>query len=249
MHCLGVIVAVTLAADSLAAQPAPASSIGLPLPSIGLPLQVIGLPPQPDPTPTPAGPSLTPPPPVPPRAVVFFGLAPDAWGFEPWQQSLTPGLVARDPAPALAAAVAGEMAPTGRLRLELKPAAAQLFIDGEFVGTWADHGGELDLPAGTRRLEVRAPSHESLTVDIRIVAGREVTYRGALSRVDERQNVLASNSALAPVAAAPSAADAPAPPSTFYLIPGCYLGNVPPDQVKLPANCDLSRMITHTPRR
>lgn len=41
--------------------------------------------------------------------------------------------------------------------------------------------------------------------------------------------------------------DPPAAPSTFYYIPGCYIGNVPPSQMLLPANCDRTRLITRNP--
>ena len=34
---------------------------------------------------------------------------------------------------------------------------------------------------------------------------------------------------------------------TLYAIPGCYVGNVPPKDVKLPASCDLSKLTTFTP--
>lgn len=34
---------------------------------------------------------------------------------------------------------------------------------------------------------------------------------------------------------------------TLYVIPGCYVGNVPPQQVRLPANCDLSKVTTYVP--
>ena len=34
---------------------------------------------------------------------------------------------------------------------------------------------------------------------------------------------------------------------TLYVIPGCYVGNVPPKDVKLPASCDLSKLTTFTP--
>jgi len=34
---------------------------------------------------------------------------------------------------------------------------------------------------------------------------------------------------------------------TLYLIPGCYIGNVPPKDVKLPATCDLSKLTTFSP--
>ena len=34
---------------------------------------------------------------------------------------------------------------------------------------------------------------------------------------------------------------------TLYVIPGCYVGNVPPKDVRLPANCDLKRVTTYVP--
>jgi hypothetical protein len=34
---------------------------------------------------------------------------------------------------------------------------------------------------------------------------------------------------------------------TLYVIPGCYVGNVPPQRVRLPANCDLSKVTTYVP--
>lgn len=34
---------------------------------------------------------------------------------------------------------------------------------------------------------------------------------------------------------------------TLYMIPGCYVGNVPPQDVQLPANCDLTKVTTFSP--
>ena len=34
-------------------------------------------------------------------------------------------------------------------------------------------------------------------------------------------------------------------PMTFYLIPGCYMGNVPPKEANLPATCDLARAVSY----
>ena len=58
-----------------------------------------------------------------------------------------------------------------------------------------------------------------------------------------------------PPAAPPIEVEAPAPPPfvaptgsrTLYLIPGCYLGNVPPEADRLPAGCDISRLKTYAP--
>ena len=48
---------------------------------------------------------------------------------------------------------------------------------------------------------------------------------------------------------APPPEEPPFVPATriLYLIPGCYVGNVHPREVKLPANCDLAKLTTFTP--
>jgi hypothetical protein len=201
-------------------------SIGLPLPPIGLPLPAIS------PMPTADGPAfdgISPAPRKPRRrpqpAIVFFG-APYDFGFEQWQQAPEPGMMVAPPA------TDPPLRPTGRLELLVEPADAQVFIGGEYFGTVFDLQGALDLPPGTHRLEILLAAHEPLVFDVRIEAGRRISYRGALSPL--------------PQGPLPSAAPPPAH-TTFYFIPGCYLGNVPPDQVKLPAGCDRSRMITYKP--
>lgn len=238
------------AAQPSAAQPPASPSIGLPLPAIGLPLPAIGLDTRidhaaglVDPTPPPADRGRH----FPPPTIVFFG-APYAFGVDPALQSRTPGMIApravEEPPPPPA---------TGFLRLEVEPAGtAQVFVDGEYVGTPADLNGELELPPGTRRLVVRARGYQTLNVDVRIVAGRTITYRDTLNRVGAG----GAGAGDAPIPSTPTSPIQPtgatagpsAPKTTFYLIPGCYLGNVHPDLVKLPEGCDLSRMITHTPQ-
>lgn len=126
----------------------------------------------------------------------------------------------------------------GYLRLEVEPAALlQIYVDGVFVGTPADHRGELELRAGAHRIEIRAPGYEPLTFDVRIEAERGVTYRGDLR---------AAAAPPPPAAAAPVVV--PTGNRTLYVIPGCYLGNVLPDRDRLPAGCDISRMKTHAPQ-
>ena len=235
------------------AQPtaSPQPSIGLPLPPIGLPLPSLGLTPPGTSEPATPAPAPGPTPPVTPPPIVFFGAAPYAWGFEAWQQSSAPGVIATAP-PADDTTEATQPAyRTGQLQLEVTPRHAQVFVDGEFVGTWSDLGGELDLTAGVHRVEIRAPDHEAVAIDVRIVAGRTITYRARLTPVELARD--AAKPDARPRATPPdSATTAPPPPppapQTFYLIPGCYLGNVPPDQVKLPAGCDQRRVITYTPR-
>jgi hypothetical protein len=45
----------------------------------------------------------------------------------------------------------------------------------------------------------------------------------------------------------PKPPEPPPPPSTFYYIPGCYMGNVPPTEVDLPPGCDPDRVIVRKP--
>jgi hypothetical protein len=126
------------------------------------------------------------------------------------------------PSPAVAA-------PTGLLRLSVTPASAQVFIDSYFVGTVADLEAQraLTLRAGPHRMEIRAPQYQTLTVDLLITPYEIVTYRGALE----------------PARPAPPAAPGPAASSgPMYLIPNCYVGNVPPRPSRLPAGCDITKV-------
>ena len=131
-------------------------------------------------------------------------------------------------------------APAGTLRLDVPTdPQAQVFIDGRFSGTLAElPSSDVELPEGAHRIELRGAQHQPLTIDVQITAGRTITYRGVLT----------------PLAAAPTpqpaqaAQAAPTPaPATVYMIPGCYLGNVPPAEAGLPASCDLSRVRTFQP--
>jgi len=51
----------------------------------------------------------------------------------------------------------------------------------------------------------------------------------------------------APVARDPEPPFVPTGDRTLYVIPGCYVGNVPPKDMKLPANCDLKKLTTYNP--
>jgi len=117
----------------------------------------------------------------------------------------------------------------GRLVLDVSPASAQVFADGYYVGVPGDFSGERGggvLDAGIHRIDLSAPGFEPIAVDLRVTSGQAVTYRAALKP-------------LPPPAAVPS--------STFYLIPGCYMGNIPPKDARLPESCDQSRTVTWRP--
>ncbi len=224
----------------------PLPAIGLPLPSIGLPLAPVGLPSGPTDTKSPGTgkPSTDNRPTGGGRggaaAPAIFFLPMYGWGYD------RPGYIAPDTSAEEESAADRKPVPqTGRLRLDLKPEGLlQLYVDGYYVGTPEDVSGELELEAGLHRIEIRAPRYESSAFDVKIERGRSITYRGELKRT-------AASSA--PHPAEPSTAPAvPSPPvqpphSTLYFIPGCYLGNVPPEDVALPSTCDLSRLVVRRP--
>ena len=135
---------------------------------------------------------------------------------------------------------------TGFLKLEVEPRQAlQVFVDGLYIGTLADLGEELELRLGARRIELRAPGYRTLIFNTEIVPDRMIVYRGALEL----------NATAAPSTAAPRtpAADAPQAPAltpgsrTMYVIPGCYMGNVSPKDIKLRPGCDIANLTTITP--
>jgi hypothetical protein len=134
-----------------------------------------------------------------------------------------------------------QLPPMGALRLDVEPKESlQIFVDGVYIGTPADLGDEIELAPGARRIELRAPGYRTLTFSAEIIDGRYITYRGSLERFPD--------SPAAPAApAAPVAPAAPAGSRVMYVIPGCYLGNVSPKNVALPAGCDLSKLTTISP--
>jgi hypothetical protein len=117
---------------------------------------------------------------------------------------------------------------TGLLRLAVTPAGAQVFVDSYYVGTVEDVNAQrvLELEAGPHRLEIRAPQYQTLAVDLRIQPLETVTYRGALE----------------PTRAAPAPPPAAGAPTVMYVIPNCYMGNLPPRQSRLPSGCDVKHV-------
>jgi hypothetical protein len=221
------------------AQAPPAATlppIGLPLPEIGLPLPPLGPAPPSGPTPVErdAGRGRGRDSDRPPHRGRSSRGGRSGGGIiyvmpaYPWFDGASapvPGVVATTPetpsAPVRAA--------TGSLWLDLQPVApSQVFVDGQFVGSADDHGRELVLEAGAHQIELREPGYETLRFDVRIEAGQAITYRGRLD----------ASAATPPVGAQPPPA---IPRKPFYLIPGCYLGDVPPAEAKLPASCDPAK--------
>lgn len=228
-------------------------SIGLPLPRIGLPLPRIGPPPpatapsrvqrpahrrgrqSPDRPRHRQGRAHT------PRAVVYVVPAYLPSGVDAQADAVTPGsagdTAVQDPGAQANASDAGT------LRLELQPAtSAQLFVDDLFIGTTDETGPELALAAGTHSVEVRADGYEPLRVNVRIEAKRTITYRGALVSLNAAPAAKHAAPARPAPAKRPAAARKP-----FYMIPGCYLGDVPPADAGLPKTCDPALAVTIWP--
>lgn len=226
------------------AEPAPTlPALGGYLAPLGLPLPPIGLPPA---TPTP---TLSRPAPAPSvargesarrrgrtsPAIVYVV---PGYGWETPFATTMPGAVTSSApiasAPVATPAAVPSPAVTGTLRLDLHPVpTGQLFVEGAYVGTLDELGRDLTFAAGTHRLEIRERGYEPFTLAVRIDAGRDLVYRGALTK-----------------RADPAAPDAPPPPvvpKVFYFIPGCYLGDVPPKDAGLPATCDQGRAVTFRP--
>jgi hypothetical protein len=71
----------------------------------------------------------------------------------------------------------------GRLRLDVEPRDAEVYIDGDYVGLVDDFDGRLQgitLETGGYSIEIVAPGLEPLAFDVRITPGRTTTYRGTL---------------------------------------------------------------------
>ena len=193
----------------------PRGTAGVPLPQIGLPLPKHGLSPE--------------------RS---YEHRVDRGGYSRRHRrppvSLWPGVVyvvpeyiapPPEPVPVSAPLVVQPMA-TGRLILDAQPESAQVFVDGYYAGVSEDFNAERGggvLGAGEHRIDVTAPGHQSLSVLLRLAPEQTITYSGVVKKIPPP---------------APKTA-----PTTFYLIPGCYMGNIPPKDARLPATCDLSRAV------
>ena len=123
-----------------------------------------------------------------------------------------------------------EIAGTGYLRLEVEPETARVYVDGLYVGVVSDfRRAPRAFDAGPHRVEIRADGFESQSVEVSLRANDTLSYRGTLTRNEQR------------------AALPPAPPKTFYVIPRCYAGDTRPRADQLPAGCRVSNMRTIPP--
>lgn len=74
----------------------------------------------------------------------------------------------------------------GGLRLKVKPADGQVYVDGYYVGEVDDFDGifqKLPIEAGAHRIEIRAPGYETVQFEVMVIAGETVTYKGDMRRM------------------------------------------------------------------
>ena len=126
-----------------------------------------------------------------------------------------------------------------RLILDIHPPTAQVFADGYYIGIPEDfrfEDGGAVLEPGPHRIDILARGYEPVSFDVNLTRGQSATFRHILTPIMR-----------APQPAPDAAVKAPQEakqPATFYLIPGCYMGNVPPKEANLPATCDIARAVS-----
>jgi hypothetical protein len=127
-----------------------------------------------------------------------------------------------------------------RLILDVYPPTAQIFADGYYIGIPEDfrfEGGGAVLEPGPHRIDVLERGYEPVSFDVNLTRGQSATFRHHMTPIARAPQP-------APDAAAAKAPPVAKPPATFYLIPGCYMGNVPPKDANLPATCDIARVVS-----
>ena len=73
----------------------------------------------------------------------------------------------------------------GSLRLKIKPANAQVYIDGYFVGVVDSFDGafqKLNVDAGPHRVELKAEGYQTTDFEVVVTPGDTITYKGDMKR-------------------------------------------------------------------
>jgi hypothetical protein len=126
-----------------------------------------------------------------------------------------------------------------RLILDVYPPTAQVFSDGYYIGIPEDfrfEDGGAVLEPGPHRIDILDRDYEPLTFDVNLTRAQTATFRRMLTPMTRAAQPAPNAAAKAPAA--------PKQPATFYVIPGCYMGNVPPKEANLPATCDIARAVS-----
>jgi hypothetical protein len=73
--------------------------------------------------------------------------------------------------------------PSGGVQLDVVPWSADVYVDGVRAGRVEDYRGyyhHLELPAGPHVIAIVTPGHAPRVVDVVVIPGRTITYRGTL---------------------------------------------------------------------
>jgi hypothetical protein len=75
---------------------------------------------------------------------------------------------------------------SGSVSFEITPSTAEVYIDGKYVGRVSDLGPTtqpLALMPGRRHVKIRAAGYQTLTIEVDVVAGQVIPYRGTMQVV------------------------------------------------------------------
>ena len=90
------------------------------------------------------------------------------------------------------------------------------------------------LEPGPHGIDIIARGYVRVSFDVNLTRGQSAAFRHILTPIMRAPQP------------APDAVKAPpaVQPVTIYLIPGCYVGNVPPKEANLPATWDIFRAVS-----
>ncbi len=123
----------------------------------------------------------------------------------------------------------------GYLLPRVTPGTAEVIVDGLYMGSVDDvrrTGRGQPLEPGPHRLDLRAPGYDPVTVGVQIASGETNHYQRDLEMTPRP----------------PAPPPPPGVPKTFYVIPGCYAGDRPPETGRLPPKCDAAQARTIPPQ-
>lgn len=88
-----------------------------------------------------------------------------------------------------------------RVRLDVSPEDAEVFVDGYYAGVVDDYNGifqRLTLHAGPHLVEIRKPGYRSLVIELNLYPGQTVTYRAKMEQSSDGEESRASAVPFAP---------------------------------------------------
>jgi hypothetical protein len=133
---------------------------------------------------------------------------------------------------------------TGRLLLTMRSGVdPQIFVDGYFVGQFSDVAGQLTLDVGSHTIDVHEEGYENLRFAVNVSLDDVIAYDVALRPIEDRRPI-----EIAPPSVQSIPSPSAPPPTTIYVIPGCYIGNVPPKDAGLPSGCDARGVVAFPSR-